>query len=192
MREFTFDFGSKPKKYVFDSVDALTGTRPVLRFGGLRESLALAGDLQGKLMSVPAPFVPADEDAYKITTAVELLQQTYGKPFTLVCPVDDGGALLRGCSATLKAFNEEIRVVAVTLDGARTEDALTADSHFDVTGEQARETASLALEKDGVRLGDGAAAVLFAAANVAAEAAEADRTVLAILKDAGPADRTAD
>ena len=99
---------------------------------------------------------------------MELLRQTYGKPFTLVCPVADGGALLRGCKATVQAFDEEIRVVAAVADGQNADAAFQADSRFDVTLPQIEEAKALALEQEGVRLGDESCAALFAAANLAA------------------------
>ena len=183
MREFTFDFGSKPKKYLFTDPGELTGERPLLRFVRTEEALSLTGQLIGKLMSYTSPFRPQEEDTYKITVAVELLRQTYGKPFTLVCPVADGGALLRGCKATVQAFDEEIRVVAAVADGQNADAAFQADSRFDVTLPQIEEAKALALEQEGVRLGDESGAALFAAANLAAEPANLGRMIIAVLTD---------
>ena len=156
---------------------------------------------------IPSQFEnPANPNIHKITTAQEILHDTYGHVDFFVAGVGTGGTL-SGVGATLKAFSKETKIIAVEpkdspilksgapaphgLQGIgpnfipKTLDTDIIDEFIDVTTEQAVNAARCAAETEGLLVGISSGAALFAAAAIANRPENAGKTIVVLLPDSG-------
>lgn len=156
---------------------------------------------------IPSQFEnPANPNIHKITTAQEILHDTYGHVDFFVAGVGTGGTL-SGVGATLKAFSKETKIIAVepkdspilkggapaphVLQGIgpnfipKTLDTDIIDEVIDVTTEQAVNAARCAAETEGLLVGISSGAALFAAAAIANRPENAGKSIVVLLPDSG-------
>lgn len=156
---------------------------------------------------IPAQFEnPANPNIHKITTAQEILHDTYGHVDFFVAGVGTGGTL-SGVGTTLKAFNPNTKIVAVepadspVLKGGQSGphalqgiganfvpknlDMSIVDEIIDVTKEQAYDAVHCAAETEGLLVGISSGAALFAATVIANRPENKDKNIVVLLPDSG-------
>lgn len=148
----------------------------------------------------------ANPDIHKITTAQEILHDTYGKIDYFVAGVGTGGTLT-GVGETLKAFNKRIKIVAaepgdspVLKGGEAAPHGLQGigpnfvpsvlntdiiDEIIDVTTSQAYNAARTAAKTEGLLVGISSGAALFAASVIANRPENKDKNIVVLLPDSG-------
>ena len=149
---------------------------------------------------------PANADAHRKTTAVEILRDTYGKIDCFVAAVGTGGTLC-GTASVLKAFNPEIKVFGVepaespVLKGGAPGkhgiqgiganfvpgnfDPSVVDEIIDVNTAQAIGAAKRVAETEGLLVGISSGAALYAAAEIARRPEYRNKRVVVVLPDGG-------
>lgn len=148
----------------------------------------------------------ANPNIHKITTAQEILHDTYGRIDYFVAGVGTGGTLT-GVGETLKAFNDRIKIVAVEpadspvlkgnepaphgLQGIGANfvppvlNTDIIDDIIDVTTEQAYNAARTAAHSEGLLIGISSGAALFAATVIANRPENIDKNIVVLLPDTG-------
>lgn len=148
----------------------------------------------------------ANPNIHKITTAQEILHDTYGRIDYFVAGVGTGGTLT-GVGETLKAFNDRIKIVAVEpadspvlkgkepaphgLQGIGANfippvlNTSIIDEIIDVTTEQAYNAARTAAQSEGLLIGISSGAALFAASVIANRPENRDKNIVVLLPDTG-------
>lgn len=156
---------------------------------------------------IPSQFEnPANPNIHRITTAQEILHDTYGKIDYFVAGVGTGGTIT-GVGETLKAFNDKTKIIAVEpkdspvlRGGEPSPHALQGiganfvppilntsiiDDIVDVTKEQAYNAVRCAAETEGLLVGISSGAALFAAATIAIRPENAGKNIIVLLPDSG-------
>ncbi len=148
----------------------------------------------------------ANANIHKITTAQEILHDTYGKIDYFVAGVGTGGTLT-GVATTLKAFNDRIKIVAVepadspVLRGKEPAphgiqgiganfippvlDTSLIDEIIDVSTQEAYNAARTAARTEGLLTGISSGAALFAATVIANRPENRNKTIVVLLPDTG-------
>ena len=148
----------------------------------------------------------ANPDIHKITTAQEILHDTYGRVDYFVAGVGTGGTLT-GVGETLKAFNNRTKIIAVEpaespvlkgkpaaphgLQGIGANfvppvlNTEIIDEIIDVTKEQAYNAARTAARTEGLLIGISSGAALFAASVIAKRPENRDKNIVVLLPDTG-------
>lgn len=173
--------------------------------GAIDKANALAAEYDNAF--IPSQFEnPANPNIHKITTAQEILHDTYGRIDYFVAGVGTGGTL-SGVGATLKAFNDKIKIVAVepadspVLKGGKAAphalqgiganfvpknfDAPIVDEIIDVTKQQAYNAVHAAAETEGLLVGISSGAALFAASVIANRPENKGKNIVVLLPDSG-------
>ena len=149
---------------------------------------------------------PANPKAHELTTAKEIIEDTDGKVDIFVSAVGTGGTLT-GTGRTLKAFNKDVRVVAVEpassplltkgYAGAHAIQGIGAnfvpdildrdliDEVVDVTDARAKEVTRELAKEEGLLCGISSGAALAAAIEVAKREENAGKRIVVILPDGG-------
>lgn len=148
----------------------------------------------------------ANPNIHKITTAQEILHDTYGRIDYFVAGVGTGGTLT-GVGETLKAINNRTKIVAVepadspVLKGKEPSPHVLQgiganfvppvlntdiiDEIIDVTTEQAYNAARTAAQTEGLLIGISSGAALFAATVIANRPENRDKNIVVLLPDTG-------
>ena len=148
----------------------------------------------------------ANPNIHKITTAQEILHDTYGRIDYFVAGVGTGGTLT-GVSETLKAFNSRTKIIAVEpadspvlKGGAPAPHGLQGiganfvppvlnteiiDEIIDVTTQQAYNAVRTAAQTEGLLVGISSGAALFAATVIANRPENRDKNIVVLLPDTG-------
>ena len=148
----------------------------------------------------------ANPDVHKITTAQEILHDTYGRVDFFIAGVGTGGTLT-GVGETLKAFNSRTKIIAVepadspVLKGKKAAphglqgiganfvppvlNTGIIDEIIDVTTQQAYNAARTAAQTEGLLVGISSGAALFAASVIANRPENADKNIVVLLPDSG-------
>ena len=148
----------------------------------------------------------ANPDIHKITTAQEILHDTYGRVDYFIAGVGTGGTLT-GVGETLKAFNSRTKVIAVEPTDSPVLKGKAAAPHglqgiganfvppvlntgiideiIDVTTQQAYNAARTAAQTEGLLVGISSGAALFAASVIANRPENADKNIVVLLPDSG-------
>ncbi len=175
---------------------------------GLPEALRVADEIAAKTPDgwrAKQFDNPANPKIHRETTAEEIWRDTGGRVDCVVAGVGTGGTVT-GCGQVLKKRNPSIKMVAVmpveaqVLKGGpysphklqgigpsfvpRIYDASVVDEIFDVTFEQAVETARRLAKEEGVFVGISSGAVAYAALQTAKKLPR-DKRVVAVLPDTG-------
>ena len=156
---------------------------------------------------IPMQFEnPANPDIHKITTAQEILRDTYCKVDCFVCGVGTGGTLT-GVASTLKAYNEKIKIIAVEpadspvlkggdpaphgLQGIGANfvpevlDMSLIDEVIDVSTQEAYNAARTVAKTEGLLVGISSGAALFAATVIAKRPEFKYKKIVVLLPDSG-------
>ncbi|MCD7774089.1 MAG: cysteine synthase A [Clostridiales bacterium] len=156
---------------------------------------------------IPSQFEnPANANIHKITTAQEILHDTYGGVDFFVAGVGTGGTLT-GVGETLKAFNDRTKIIAVEPADSPLLTKGTAGPHkiqgiganfipsvlnrdiidevIDVTTEQSYNAARTAAQTEGVLVGISSGAALFAASVIASRPENTGKNIVVLLPDSG-------
>lgn len=156
---------------------------------------------------VPQQFInPANPEVHRRTTAEEIWNDTDGNLDIFVAGVGTGGTIT-GCGEVLKARKGDIRTIAVeptdsaVLSGQppgphkiqgigagfipEVLDLDVVDEIFQVTNDQAMETARLLASKEGILAGISAGAAMYAAAEVSKRPENKGKTIVVIIPDTG-------
>lgn len=148
----------------------------------------------------------ANANIHKITTAREILHDTYGRIDYFVAGVGTGGTLT-GVGETLKAFNDRIKIVAVEPADSPVLKGKSPSPHklqgiganfvppvlntgiideiIDVTTEQAYNAVRTAAQTEGLLVGISSGAALFAASVIANRPENAGKNIVVLLPDTG-------
>lgn len=148
----------------------------------------------------------ANPNIHKITTAQEILHDTYGRIDYFVAGVGTGGTLT-GVGETLKAFNSRTKIIAVEpadspvlKGGAPAPHGLQGiganfvppvlnteiiDEIIDVTTQQAYNAVRTAAQTEGLLVGISSGAALFAATVIANRPENRDKNIVVLLPDTG-------
>ena len=148
----------------------------------------------------------ANPNIHKITTAQEILHDTYGRIDYFVAGVGTGGTLT-GVGETLKAFNDRIKIIAaepadspVLKGGNAAPHGLQGiganfvppvlnteiiDEIIDVTTQQAYNAVRTAAQTEGLLVGISSGAALFAATVIANRPENRDKNIVVLLPDTG-------
>ena len=176
---------------------------------GMQGAIDKANELAAEYENayIPSQFTnPANPNIHKITTAQEILHDTYGRINYFVAGVGTGGTL-SGVGATLKAFNDRIKIIAVEpkdspvlkggspahhgLQGIGANfipenlDMSVVDDIIDVTSEQAYNAARAAAATEGLLVGISSGAALFAASTIAMMPENKNKNIVVLLPDSG-------
>ena len=149
---------------------------------------------------------PANADIHRKTTGPEILRDTYGKIDYFIAGVGTGGTIT-GVGEVLKAFNPDIRVIAVEPSGSPVLSGGEKGAHglmgigagfipsilnrsiidevITVTEEQAYTAAREAARTDGLLVGISSGAVLHAAREIAQRSNNKDLRIVVLLPDSG-------
>lgn len=158
----------------------------------------------------PKSFVPqqfdnqANPQIHRLTTAVEIWEDTQGQVDVLVCGVGTGGTLT-GCGQVLKAKKPTVEVIAVepkdsaVLSGGRPGrhkiqgigagfipnvlDRQVIDRIVQVSNEQAMQTSLALAAKEGILAGISSGAAMWAAIEVAQSSQMQGKTIVVVLPD---------
>ena len=156
---------------------------------------------------IPMQFAnKANPDIHKITTAQEILHDTYGRIDYFVAGVGTGGTLT-GVASTLKAFNNRVKIIAVepadspVLKGKAPAphgiqgiganfipevlDTSIIDEIIDVSTQEAYNAARTAAQTEGLLVGISSGAALFAATVIANRPENKDKNIVVLLPDSG-------
>ena len=148
----------------------------------------------------------ANPDIHKITTAQEILHDTYGRIDYFVAGVGTGGTLT-GVGTTLKAFNDKVKIIAVepaaspVLKGRgpaahgiqgiganfipEVLDTSLIDEIIDVSEQEAYNAARTAAKTEGLLMGISSGAALFAATVIANRPGNENKNIVVLLPDSG-------
>ena len=148
----------------------------------------------------------ANPNIHKITTAQEILHDTYGRIDYFVAGVGTGGTLT-GVGETLKAFNDRIKIIAAepadspVLKGGKAAphglqgiganfvppvlNTEIIDEIIDVTTQQAYNAVRTAAQTEGLLVGISSGAALFAATVIANRPENRDKNIVVLLPDTG-------
>ena len=176
---------------------------------GMQGAIDKANELASQFEKawIPMQFEnKANPDIHKITTAQEILHDTYGRVDYFVAGVGTGGTLT-GVGETLKAFNDRTKVIAVEpaespvlkgkpaaphgLQGIGANfvppvlNTEIIDEIIDVTKEQAYNAARTAARTEGLLIGISSGAALFAASVIAKRPENRDKNIVVLLPDTG-------
>lgn len=177
--------------------------------GGMPVAIEKAKELAGAIENsfIPSQFEnPANPDIHRKTTGAEILRDTYGKIDYFVAGIGTGGTIT-GVGEVLKAYNSDIKVIAVEPSdspvlsegrkGAHRLAGLGAgfvpktlnteiyDEIITVTTEQAFAAARKAARTEGLLVGISSGAALYAATQVAKREKMENKTVVTLLPDTG-------
>ncbi len=173
--------------------------------GAIEKANELAAENENSF--IPMQFEnEANPNIHKITTAQEILHDTYGRIDYFVAGVGTGGTLT-GVAETLKAFNPHIKIVAVEpaaspvlrggmpaphkLQGIganfvpKVLNTSVIDEIVDVTADQAYSAARTAAKTEGVLVGISSGAALFAASVIASMPENEGKNIVVLLPDSG-------
>lgn len=176
---------------------------------GMQGAIDKANELAAQFEKawIPMQFEnKANPDIHKITTAQEILHDTYGRVDYFVAGVGTGGTLT-GVGETLKAFNNRTKIIAVEpaespvlkgkpaaphgLQGIGANfvppvlNTEIIDEIIDVTKEQAYNAARTAARTEGLLIGISSGAALFAASVIAKRPENRDKNIVVLLPDTG-------
>lgn len=149
---------------------------------------------------------PANPDIHRRTTAPEILRDTDGKIDCFVAGVGTGGTIT-GISEVLKAYNSNIKIIAVEPAGSAVLSGGKKGAHglmgigagfipsilnreiidgiVTVTDEQAYNEARTVAKTDGLLIGISSGAALFAAKEYALKHNEKDKRIIVLFPDSG-------
>ncbi|MCL1909655.1 MAG: cysteine synthase A [Kiritimatiellaeota bacterium] len=176
---------------------------------GMRGAIAKALEIQA---ANPGAFIPqqfenpANPEAHKNTTAVEIIRDTDGRFDVFVACVGTGGTI-SGIGEALKSKIANVEVVAVEPEASPLLSGGKAAPHkipgiganfvpanfrresvdriMTVSDEEAAETARLAARKEGLFVGVSSGAALAAALRLSNDAAYAGKRIIVLLPDSG-------
>ena len=176
---------------------------------GMQGAIDKANELAAEMGNayIPSQFKnEANPNIHRITTAQEILRDTYGKIDYFVAGVGTGGTIT-GVGETLKAFDKDVKIVAVEpkdspvlRGGQAAPHALQGiganfvpeilntsiiDDIVDVTKEQAYNAVRCAAETEGLLVGISSGAALFAAATIAVRPENEGKNIVVLLPDSG-------
>ena len=177
--------------------------------GGMSAAIAKAEELAKTIPNayIPAQFDnPANPEAHRLTTGVEIYEDTYGEVDIFVAGVGTGGTIT-GIGEYLKSKKPSVRIIAAEPASSAVLSGGTAGAHglqgigagfvpkvlnteiYDevicVTEEEAYSAARLAARREGVLVGISSGAALHAAIEVARRPENAGKNVVVLLADAG-------
>lgn len=173
--------------------------------GSIDKANALAEEIGNAF--IPDQFNnPANAEIHKKTTGPEILRDTYGKIDYFVAGVGTGGTLT-GVGEVLKAFNKNIKIIAVEPAGSNVLSGGEKGAHglmgigagfvpsilnreiideiIPVTDEEAYEAARTAARTDGVLMGISSGAALHAAKLIAQRVNDKHKRIVVLLPDSG-------
>lgn len=173
--------------------------------GAIRKAEELAAEIKGSF--VPQQFKnPANPDIHRLTTALEIWNDTDGKVDLVVAGVGTGGTIT-GVAETLKAKKNAIKAIAVepadspVLSGGRpgphniqgigagfvpeTLNTKIIDEVIKVTTDEAFNAARRLAREEGILVGISSGAALHAALQVAARPENKGKLLVVILPDTG-------
>lgn len=176
---------------------------------GMQGAIDKANELKEEIGNayIPSQFEnKANPNIHKVTTAQEILHDTYGRIDYFVAGVGTGGTLT-GVGETLKAYNENIKIIAVepkdspVLKGEQPAphglqgigpnfipkilNTSIIDDIVDVTTQQAYNAVRCAAETEGLLVGISSGAALFAAATIAQRSENKGKNIVVFLPDSG-------
>lgn len=176
---------------------------------GMQGAIDKANELASQYENawIPMQFAnKANPDIHKITTAQEILHDTYGRVDYFVAGVGTGGTLT-GVASTLKAFNDRVKIIAVepasspVLKGKDAAphgiqgiganfvpevlDTSLIDEIIDVSEQEAYNAARTAAKTEGLLMGISSGAALFAATVIANRPENRDKNIVVLLPDSG-------
>lgn len=176
---------------------------------GMQGAIDKANELASQYENawIPMQFSnKANPDIHKITTAQEILHDTYGRIDYFVAGVGTGGTLT-GVASTLKAFNNRVKIIAVepadspVLKGKAPAphgiqgiganfipevlDTSIIDEIIDVSTQEAYNAARTAAQTEGLLVGISSGAALFAATVIANRPENKDKNIVVLLPDSG-------
>lgn len=173
--------------------------------GAIAKAEELAKEIPGSF--IPSQFTnPANPEAHKKTTGVEIWNDTEGNVDIFVAGVGTGGTI-SGTGAYLKSKNPDIKIVAVEpenspvlskgVSGAHTIQGIGAgfvpetldtdiyDEIITVEGEDAFEAGRMIARMEGVLVGISSGAALWAAIQLAKRPENKGKTIVVLLPDTG-------
>ncbi len=156
---------------------------------------------------VPDQFSnPSNANAHRLTTGPEILRDTYGKINYFIAGVGTGGTLT-GVGEVLKAYRDDIRIIAVEPAGSPVLSGGERGSHglmgigagfvpavlnrsvvdevLAVTEEEAYEAARVVAKTDGLLVGISSGAALHAARKLAERISDKHARIVVLLPDGG-------
>ena len=176
---------------------------------GMQGAIKKSEELKNEYSNV---FIPdqfsnkANPDIHRKTTAAEILRDTYGKIDYFIAGVGTGGTLT-GIGEVLKAYNSNIKIIAVepaaspVLSGGEKGahglmgigagfipenlDVDVIDEVVKVTGEDAYEQTRNLVKTEGLLCGISSGAALFAAGEQAKKEENAGKNIVVLLPDSG-------
>lgn len=173
--------------------------------GAVEEAERLNSEIPGSIIAGQFSN-PANPQAHRKTTGVEIWEDTDGQVDIFVAGVGTGGTL-SGVGEYLKTKNPDIKIVAVEPEGSPLISKGTAGAHgiqgiganfipetldrniydeiIDIKDEDALEYGRLIAKKEGVLVGISSGAVLSAAIEVAKRPENKGKTIVALLTDTG-------
>lgn len=176
---------------------------------GMKGAIAKASELAEEIPNafIPGQFDnPANPAIHRVTTAQEIIKDTDGKVDLFVGGIGTGGTIT-GVGEALKAYNPEVKIVAVEPSaspfltkgvagphriqgiGAGFQPAIlnrdVIDEIIPVTNEDAFATAKLLAKAEGVLVGISSGAALYAATEVARKPENKGKVIVVLLPDTG-------
>lgn len=173
--------------------------------GAIQRAEQLSKEIKNSFM--PQQFNnPANPQAHRATTALEILRDTDGKVDIVVAAVGTGGTLT-GISEIIKKHNPEVKIIAVEPLGSAVISGEKAGPHkiqgigagfiptvlntkiydevIKVTDEDAFETSRQLAKNEGLLVGISAGANVWAATQIARRVENKGKTIVTILCDTG-------
>ena len=173
--------------------------------GAVEEAFRLKAETPDSF--VPQQFVnPANPEIHRKTTAEEIWSDTDGVVDVFVAGVGTGGTIT-GCGELFKERNPNVKIVAVEPSDSAVLSGCAPGPHkiqgigagfvpevlnvsiidevFQVTNEQAMETAKLCASREGILCGISSGAAMYAAVEISKRPESRGKTIVVIIPDTG-------